>query len=48
LVSKDFIKLSNFQLDALDELIKTHGNKIGLASFRVWVSGKCINLEYIY
>ncbi|RHZ78230.1 hypothetical protein Glove_166g262 [Diversispora epigaea] len=30
LVNKDLIKLSNFQSGALDELIKKHGNKIGL------------------
>ncbi|GBB88511.1 hypothetical protein RclHR1_15020004 [Rhizophagus clarus] len=44
LVSKDLIKLSNFQSGALDELIKIHGNKIGLVSFGVWVSGSRIRV----
>jgi len=41
LINKDFVKLSDFQANALDELIKRYGNRIGLASFGIWVCGKC-------
>ena len=44
LVSKDLVKLANFQSGTLDELIKKHGNRIGMTSFGVWVYGKCSNL----
>ncbi|CAG8531721.1 14132_t:CDS:10, partial [Dentiscutata erythropus] len=44
LINKDLIKLSNFQSGALDELIKKYGNKIGLASFGIWVSGPRIRI----
>ncbi|CAG8634765.1 6700_t:CDS:2, partial [Paraglomus occultum] len=44
LVNKDLIKLSNFQSGALDELIKIYGNKIGLTSFGIWVSGPRIRI----
>ncbi|KAF0562281.1 hypothetical protein F8M41_000057 [Gigaspora margarita] len=44
LINKDLIKLSNFQSGALNELIKKYGNKIGLASFGIWVSGPRIQI----
>ncbi|CAG8538808.1 9743_t:CDS:10, partial [Dentiscutata heterogama] len=44
LINKDLIKLSNFQSGALDELIKKYANKIGLASFGIWVSGPRIRI----
>ncbi|CAG8437745.1 1702_t:CDS:2 [Acaulospora colombiana] len=44
LINKDLVKLSNFQSGALDELIKKYGNKIGLASFGIWVSGPRIRI----
>ncbi|CAJ0754573.1 19512_t:CDS:2, partial [Entrophospora sp. SA101] len=39
LVNKDFVKLSNFQSSALDELIKKYGNRSGLTSFGIWICG---------
>ncbi|CAG8442569.1 1957_t:CDS:10 [Funneliformis caledonium] len=44
LINKDFVKLSNFQADALDELIKRYGNRIGLTSFSIWVCGARIRI----
>ncbi len=44
LVKKDLVKLANFLAGTLDELIKNHGNKIGMMSFGIWVCGKCTNL----
>lgn len=44
LVKKDYIKLADFQAGTLDELIKKYGNKTGMASFGIWVCGKCANL----
>ena len=41
LVKKDLVKLANFQVDALNELIKKYGNKPGMISFGIWVCGKC-------
>ncbi|CAG8743416.1 17507_t:CDS:10, partial [Rhizophagus irregularis] len=39
LVKKDFIKLGDFQVATLNEIIKKHGNKNGLISFGIWVTG---------
>ncbi|GBC36104.2 hypothetical protein GLOIN_2v1528288 [Rhizophagus irregularis DAOM 181602=DAOM 197198] len=36
---KDFIKLGDFQVATLNEIIKKHGNKNGLISFGIWVTG---------
>ncbi|CAG8593013.1 51_t:CDS:2, partial [Racocetra fulgida] len=33
---KDLVKLANFQTDALNDLIKKYGNKIGMISFGIW------------
>ncbi|RHZ81453.1 hypothetical protein Glove_120g92 [Diversispora epigaea] len=44
LINKNLIKLSNFQSSALDELIKIYGNKIGLTSFEIWISGLRIQI----
>ncbi|CAG8661920.1 16875_t:CDS:10, partial [Funneliformis mosseae] len=42
LINKDFVKLFNFQANALDELVKRYGNRIGLVSFGIWICGACI------
>ncbi|CAG8715900.1 16533_t:CDS:10, partial [Funneliformis mosseae] len=39
LVKKDFIKLGDFQVVTLNEIIKKYGNKNGLISFGIWVTG---------
>ncbi|CAG8664375.1 12220_t:CDS:10, partial [Funneliformis mosseae] len=44
LINKDFVKLSNFQANALDELVKRYGNRIGLVSFGIWVCGARIRV----
>ncbi|CAJ0645763.1 15627_t:CDS:2, partial [Entrophospora sp. SA101] len=48
LVNKDFVKLSNFQSSALDELIKKYGNRSGLTSFGIWICGEWLNLAYLF
>ncbi|CAG8599921.1 6549_t:CDS:10, partial [Acaulospora morrowiae] len=50
LINKDFIKLSDFQVNALDELVKRYGNRIGLASFgaRIRIYEMDINYDGIY
>jgi len=48
LVKKDFIKLCDFQVATLNEIIKKHGNKNGLISFGIWVTGKCANLVWLF
>ncbi|CAG8470260.1 7968_t:CDS:10 [Funneliformis caledonium] len=44
LVCQDLIKLANFQSGTLDELIKKYGNRIGMASFGVWICGAQIHI----
>ncbi len=43
LLNKDLVKLANFQAGSLDELIKKYGNRTGLASFGIWICGKCLD-----
>lgn len=46
LVNKDLVKLANFQAGALDELIAKYGNRIGMATYGIWVCGKFLGLIF--
>ncbi|CAB4440066.1 unnamed protein product [Rhizophagus irregularis] len=44
---KDSIKLADFQAGTLDELIKKHGNKIGVTPFSIWICDASIRIYKI-
>ncbi|CAG8546852.1 1615_t:CDS:10 [Acaulospora morrowiae] len=44
LAKKDLIKLANYQVDALNELVKKYDNKVEMISFGIWVCGARIRI----
>nr|CAG8605196.1 12253_t:CDS:10 [Entrophospora candida] len=44
LINKDFIKLTNFQVGALDKLISKNGNGDRVTMFGIWISGTQIRV----